>query len=41
MIDIIQMVVGGMTWIILGIPYKGGGSVCKGWADCLRSGIGF
>jgi hypothetical protein len=34
------MVFGGMTCIILGIPYKGGERVCKGWTDCLKSETG-
>jgi len=40
MIDIIPMEVGELTCIILGIPDKDGGRVCKGWTDCLMSEIG-
>jgi hypothetical protein len=40
MIDIIPMVVGGLTRIVLGIADGGGGGVCKGWADCLKGEIG-
>ena len=40
MIDIIPVVVGGMTCIILGIPDKDRERLFKGWPDCSKGKIG-